>query len=284
MLHHSHSLLSRLLFRRYGRNGRLPNAFRLLSSFRTMTPLTHAALGAAIFKSTQRAKWRYGSWLLALVLAFASHFLLDAIPHFDQKVFMSERGEEMYPLDAFGYKVNLPVMKMLGIGGLLLALLLMRLNPDVGKVFLVIALWIGIGGYRLTWVKILTGALALGYVAWKSANKSSVGYLLGGMMAVLPDLIPRSFTRLTAFHNYAHSRVNWASHFYFKYTQYRDLNDWHDALYSHYDLLAYGPFVLLEGMIFLGALYLLTREKFVRKNRATSRVDVMESLELPEET
>src|ERR1017187_5620361 len=114
-----------------------------------MTPLTHAAVGTVIFQELRRLRWGHWGWVLAFPLAFASHYLLDAIPPF----------EGIVPIKDF--KTNPSLILGIGVVGVVLTLILMRWNREAGRIWLVLFLWIGLGGYSFSWLRLLTAALAL---------------------------------------------------------------------------------------------------------------------------
>src|SRR5579884_3958163 len=134
-----------------------------------MTPLTHVTVGAAIYQRTRSTGGGFLGVLLALPLAFASHYLLDAIPHF-----------EMVPPPLRHYDFNFFIMLALVITGTLLGVLLMRWNREVGTILLLLFLWASLSTYSPLWTRIAVGAAALAYIA---AGKSAagVGYMLAGM-------------------------------------------------------------------------------------------------------
>ena len=98
-----------------------------------MTPLTHAAVGIAIFQRLLHPRIRPLGWVAAFVLAFISHPYLDAIPHF----------EDVGPLGS--YRHSLYAFLGLGAIGTGLSLLLMRWNREAGWIWLIVSLWIGFG-------------------------------------------------------------------------------------------------------------------------------------------
>src|SRR4051812_46151907 len=115
-----------------------------------MTPLTHAAVGTVIYQGCRRVTPSRWALAMALPLAFASHYLIDAIPHF-----------EMVPPPLRRYDVNLIVMIALGLIGTALGLLLMRWNREAGKILLILFWWVSIGVYAPVWLRILTGIAGL---------------------------------------------------------------------------------------------------------------------------
>jgi hypothetical protein len=237
-----------------------------------MTPLTHAAVGTVIFQKLGKSRAGHWGWVLALPLAFASHYLLDAIPHF----------EDMFNIVDFR---AMPVV-ILGIGlvGAALAMILSRWNREAARIWLVLFLWIGLGGYSFSWLRILTAALALGYLAWSAKDWSAAGYMLAGLLAVAPDLIFSGIHQMAVVHQFFHYRIDWATRIYTAFSQAPPLREWQARLLNPYFLLGYALELLVEGLIFLGAAYLFFREKFVWEDREGEPDEIREPLELSQES
>src|ERR1035437_777870 len=98
-----------------------------------MTPLTHAAVGAAIYQQLRKPRWSRWAWLGAFPLAFLSHDVLDAIPHFEGTLLPLKPTEVALILLGFG------------LLGAVLAVLMLRWNRETGKIWLILSLWIGLG-------------------------------------------------------------------------------------------------------------------------------------------
>ena len=95
-----------------------------------MTPLTHAAVGAALYG---KLRARRLTKILAFPLAFVSHYLLDAIPHFEQVEILNKYRESHF------------IFIGLALVGVAVAGLIWHRNRDVGWIWLGICLWIGLG-------------------------------------------------------------------------------------------------------------------------------------------
>lgn len=227
-----------------------------------MTPLTHAAAGTIIYQQLRSRYPRFG-WALALPLAFVSHFLLDAIPHF----------EDVGSLESPG---RVPIFLGLGLIGAGFALFLRRWNRDAALIWLLLSLWIGVGSYSYPLLRILTAALGLAYIAWKSRQWNSAGYLAGGMLATVADLIPITAGRMEQLHDAIHYQIGWGERLYFLFSSSPIPFRWRDRLQDPYFLAGYGMELLLEGVIFLGALYLLSRERFAWKTAAEDSCKISE--------
>ena len=235
-----------------------------------MTPLTHAAVGTVIFQQLRRLRWGHWGWALAFPLAFASHYLLDAIPHFEGIVAIR------------AYKTNASFILGVGVVGIALTLILMRWNREAGRIWLILFLWIGLGAYSFSWLRILTTALALGYVAWRDKDWSAPGYLLTGMLAVAPDLIPGGFQRMADLHYFFHYKVDWATRIYIAFSKPPLPWSWPARLHDPYFLLGYALELLIEGLIFLGAAYLFFRERFDWQGGEKDEGKISEPLEVSE--
>ena len=233
-----------------------------------MTPLTHAAAGTVIYQKLRSRFPRFG-WAVALPLAFASHFLLDAIPHFEDVGSLNSPG-------------RVPIFLGLGLIGVGFALFLRRWNREAALIWLILSLWIGAGSYSYPLLRILTAALGLAYIVWKSRQWSSVGYLVGGMLATVSDLIPINDGRMKQLHDGIHYQIGWAERLYFLFSSSPVPLRWRDRLLDPYFLAGYGMELLVEGVIFLGALYLLSRERFVWQTAEEDSYKVSEPAELLE--
>ena len=90
-------------------------------SIKTMILTTHAVVGATIVVSIPNHP------ILGFVLAFASHFLLDSIPHWDYKIASHKKGEQGRMSDDFvigkAFAIDLTRVGLDALFGLSLALL-----------------------------------------------------------------------------------------------------------------------------------------------------------------
>jgi hypothetical protein len=218
-----------------------------------MTPLTHAAVGAAFYqqlRTVRRPRW---IWLCAFPLAFLSHYALDAIPHFETAMPILKPMER--------------TLVMLGFGllGAVLAVLMLRWNRETGTIWLVLSLWIGLGPNSFSILRVLTAALALVLVAWTSNRSggnrwSSSAYLLACMTAIAPDLLPATFRSMRAFHNRMHYKLDWATMIHHAYSRAPIPASLIARLHDPYFLLGYTLELGVEACIFFTALYLCSRK------------------------
>ena len=212
-----------------------------------MTPLTHAAVGAVIFQKLRIRKLGPLGWVLALLLALASHYLLDAIPHFEQI------GRLRY------YGGGLVVFVGLGIIGIIFSVLLLRRNREAGWTWLVLSIWVVLGNPAYPLLRLTTAILGLGWLAWQTRRAEAVGCLMAGMLAVAPDLTPAAASMLERLHSFSHYRVDWATRLHWAIRGAPTPTS-RQALQDPYFLTGYALELLVEGLIFLGALYLLSRQ------------------------
>jgi hypothetical protein len=235
-----------------------------------MTPLTHAAVGAVLCQQLGRIRWARWAWLLAFPLAFLSHYALDAIPHFEAFVAPSVPKESFLLIAA------------VGLAGMAIALLLMRGNREAGRLWLVISLWIAVGPYSFSWLRVLTAALGLAYLGWASRRLRSVACLAASILSISPDLAPAGFERLASLHYLFHYRTDLALRLFRAYSESPFPEGWKAQLHNPYFLLGYGLELLIEGGIFLTAIYLFSRERLVTENRAGA--EITESLAVSAKT
>lgn len=217
-----------------------------------MTPLTHAAVGAAIYQQLRKPRWPRWAWLCAFPLAFLSHYALDAIPHFEGPVPLLKPLQEALVMLAFG------------LLGALLAVAMLRWNRETGVIWLILSLWIGLGPYSFPMLRVLTAALALVLMAWIGhrwgVNRwSSMAYLLACMASVAPDLLPATFPTLRAFHNKIHYHRDWATMLHQAYSGNPIPVGLRARLHDGYFLLGYTLELAVEACIFFTALYLGSR-------------------------
>ncbi len=233
-----------------------------------MTPLTHAAAGIVIYQKLRSRFPRYG-WALALPLAFASHFLLDAIPHFEDVGSLKSPG-------------RVPIFLGMGLIGAGFAWFLRRWNREAALIWLLLSLWIGVGSYSYPLLRVLTAVLGLAYFAWKSKQWAAVGYLAGGMLATVADLIPVTAGRMEQLHDAIHYQIGWGERLYFLFSSSPMPLRWRDRLQDPYFRAGYGLELLVEGVIFFGALYLFSRERFSWRTAEVDAYKVKEPAELLE--
>ena len=215
-----------------------------------MTPLTHAAVGAVIFQKLRIRKLGPLGWVLALLLALASHYLLDAIPHFEQI------GRLRY------YGGGLVVFVGLGIIGVLFSVLLLRRNREAGWTWLVLSIWVVLGNPAYPLLRLTTAILGLGWLAWRTRRAEAVGCLMAGMLAVAPDLTPAAASMLERLHSFSHYRVDWATRLRGAFAGAPAPAGGLARLQDPYFMAGNALELLVEGLIFFGALYLLYRQLF----------------------
>jgi hypothetical protein len=207
-----------------------------------MTPLTHAVVGTALFHHLRRPWAGRLAWVLAFPLAFASHYLLDAIPHF----------EDLGPLLQFRYSPW--VFLGLALVGSGLAGYLYRRNRQAGLLWLMLCGGIGLAAIPDPLARILAALALLGYVAYRTRQAVAVGYLLAGILAIAADWMPRSWTSAVAFHNRMHAHLDWGTALYIKYEPSPvPVLSWADRVENPYFLAGYGLEILVEALIFLAA-------------------------------
>lgn len=220
-----------------------------------MTPLTHAAVGMALFEKLRRVPPRPLGWVLAFLLAFASHYALDAIPHF----------EDIGPLvDSPG---RVPIFIGLGIAGVLMALLLRRWNRPAAGIWLVFSLWIALGSNSYVLWRIPTAVLALGWLAYRSRRAEALGFLLAGMLAVAADFVPLQYAPARSVHYAAHYKADLGLRLHRAFSQEPVPARLLDRLQSPYFLAGYGLELLAEAVIFFGSLYLFFFRGFYWKKK-----------------
>ncbi|MBI4458549.1 MAG: hypothetical protein HY648_00645 [Acidobacteria bacterium] len=237
-----------------------------------MTPLTHAAVGAVIYQSFRTPRLRRWGWVLAFPLAFVSHHLLDAIPHF----------EGIGPLVGWRSRESFLIFLGFGLIGAGLAVYGIRRNREAGIVWLLLSLWIGTGGMPSLLFRVLASLASLACLAYWSRRAEALGCLAAGMLAVAPDFLPWTFARATEFHYRMHWKVDWATRLYLHFNPPPIPRDWQVRLTNPSFLFGYSLELLVEGMIFLGALYLLSRQRFPWNRPEDRSTEIQESVCVPE--
>jgi len=179
-----------------------------------------------------------------LALAYASHFLMDAIPHF----------EDVGPLVRSPGRIS--IFLALGFVGAGLAFPLWRLRREAGLLWLVLSVWIGLGNNAYPQLRMATALAAMCLILWKQKSWTAVGCLLAGMLAAMPDLIPFPFEH--SFHDGMHYKVGWGTRLYVTLAQSPLPLPWLGRLRNPYYLMGYGAELIVEGALFWGSLYLFT--------------------------
>jgi hypothetical protein len=209
-----------------------------------MTPLTHAAVGTALYEKLHAHP---ALKLLVFPLAFLSHYALDAIPHY----------EEFGPL----FKYRETVWVLFGLSGIGLAFgwLIWRWNREAAGVWLLLCLWIGFGSSGpLPW-RVLT---ALGILVGAAATRrlrTRLGYLLAGMLALSADFFPASWRTMHALHDTIHYHTDWGTLLYRRYVGVPVPSSWRIQSANPYFLAGWGLEVLVEGCVFFAAIWILVR-------------------------
>jgi hypothetical protein len=210
----------------------------------SMTPLTHAAVGTALYE-----KLRAHPTLKYMVfpLAFLSHYLLDAVPHF----------EEFGPL--FKYRDTIWIFLGLGLLGLLFAGLIWSWNRDAARVWLLLCLWIGLGVYGPVLWRVLSAILIVGAAAATRRMRPRLGYLVAGMLALSADFFPSNWRTMRALHDTIHYHTDWGTILYRRFAGTPDPASWHVRAANPYFLGGWALEILVEACVFFGALWILVR-------------------------
>ena len=209
-----------------------------------MTPLTHAAVGAAVYRKLGRNRLALP---LALLLIFLSHFALDAIPHF----------EEFGPL--LRYRETRWVFVGLGATGLLCSLLIWHWNRNAGKLWLALALWMAVGGYGPTLWRGLSALLILALVALLPKTRAQFGCLLAAMVSMSPDFLPLGWRTMRALHDSIHYHTDWGTYLYTRFVGQPVPAFWHQRVASPYFVAGWALELIVEGCVFFTASWVLIR-------------------------
>ena len=212
-----------------------------------MTPATHAAFGAV-------ASSRCRNLGLALAVSFASHFLLDAVYHFEAFYALSVLGRWDFERTRLGLFAGLAVLSVPVV------LWLLRRHRAVG-IFACYGLAMSLlSFFSGRWTR-LGCAILITALWYASTHVPQVHrWVLCGFFACLPDLIRPWIPP-----------VNWL-HEWFHYDPALDLGDWvsllvtgrwriyiNERIFDPYYRIGYILEVLLEGAILFGCLYWLAR-------------------------
>ncbi len=212
-----------------------------------MTPATHAAFGAV-------ASSRCRNLGLALAVSFASHFLLDAVYHFEAFYALSVLGR--WPLE----QTMLGLFAGLAVLAVPVVLWLLRRHRPVG-IFACYGLAMSLLAFAPgRWTRLGWGVLIT--VLWYASVRVPPirRWVLCGFFAYLPDIAKPWIPPLDWLHDWFH------------YEPELDLGDWVSLLVSGrwriyinyrifdpYYRIGYVLEVLLEGAILFGCLYWLAR-------------------------
>lgn len=212
-----------------------------------MSPATHAVVGAAIAGATPRI------WL-AIPLAFASHFVCDAIYHF----------EAFYPLSrALGTTYNGAFAAAAVVMAVLLLPVLWLLNRGgrgLGAFYVYSAGTCAVLVFDDWRVRAALTFLIAGLLLLAGREVRLARWIIGALAAQLPDLIREGIGPLNRFHIFMH------------YDGSRDLGQIFYSLVqgepglhtnvrfeNPYYLTGYAGEVLIEVVIVVGLLYYLRR-------------------------
>ena len=222
-----------------------------------MTPLTHAVVGTAIFHHLRRPWAGRLGWVLAFPLAFASHYLLDAIPHFEDLGPLMLRFRNS-PWMFFG-------LALIGSG---LSAHLLRRNRQAGVLWLTLCVGIGLAGIPAPLIRLAAALALLAYLGYRTRRADAVGYLLAGMLAFAADLIPGTWSAASAFHNRMHYQLDWGTALYVKYEPSPvPFLSWTGRIQNPYFLAGYGLELLVEAVIFLAAFSVFFRLRLEPKTQ-----------------
>lgn len=214
-----------------------------------MSPAAHAALGAAIGGRIPRLA-------VAIPLAFLSHFLLDAIPHF----------ELFFPLaHRLGVSHEAAFWIVAVVCGAAVAPALLwitwRNRPAILFTGYCVVLTGFLIGYQTPGILRVIGALAITAV-FCAADRTPqfVRWLVCGLATVLPDVLRSLFGPLDELHRWAHFRsVNDIGHYFYAWFDGRPpiyvAKRFENAAY----LSGYFLEIAIELAIFAGALYIAVR-------------------------
>jgi hypothetical protein len=209
---------------------------------------------------------RFG-WPLALALAFASHFLLDSIPHLDA----------MGPLRSF--RSSWLLFPAFGVTAAALTWLVYRRNPGLAWIWILLSLWLVISGFSGTILRGLAALVLVGLLFYRTRRADSPGYLLAGILAISADFVPKTVSTLANFHNGLHYNVGWGTSLFLQF-QDPPLPSGLVRLQNPYYLMGYGLEFLVEAVFFLLAFVSLSRLALDPKPAAEEAI----SSSQPEET
>jgi hypothetical protein len=212
-----------------------------------MSPATHAVVGAAIAGATGRI------WL-ALPLAFLSHFVLDAIYHF----------EAFYPLSrTLGTSHNGALAVTAGVVAALLLPLLWLLNRGGRGLG---AFYVYLGGSCAVlvfddWrVRAAATLLLAGLFLLAGREVRLAHWVIGALAAQLPDLIRAGVEPLDRFHIFMHYEGSLdLGEVFYRFAHGEPSLHFDLRFENPYYLTGYAVEVLIEVGIVVGLLYYLGR-------------------------
>lgn len=211
-----------------------------------MSPATHAVLGAAIAGSTRRI------WL-AVPLAFLSHFLCDAIFHF----------EAFYPLSrtlgTTHYRATIVTFLVIGCAVAPALWFFARRNTVLVGFYLYVGAATALFALD-DWRQRAAAGLLLAGLALLIGEARTGPWVAGAFAAQLPDLIRQGMEPLSRLHVFMHytGTVDLGERLYRLFERKSDLN--FDVRFENpYYLAGYLVEVLVEVGIGLGSVYYLSR-------------------------
>ena len=233
-----------------------------------MTPLTHAAVGMAICQHLRSRRLGRFGWAIALALAFASHYLLDSIPHIDS----------IGPLQGFRFSGLLfPALGLIGAG---FAVYLFPRNREAGLIWILLSVWIGVAGLSGTFVHGLAAVALCGFLAYRTRRVEAAAFFLAGILAISADFVPRSIRAAAKFHDSMHFSVSWGTSLFRTFQPPPLPAGTLARLQDPYFQLGYAMELIAEAVIFLTAFWSLSRLALERKAELEPAASVPE----PEET
>ena len=209
-----------------------------------MTPLTHAAVGTALY---QKLGGRRLTIPLAFLLAFVSHYALDAIPHFEEFGALSKYRETMW------------VFVAVGLVGLTFVWLIWRWNRNAAQVWMLLCLWLTLGGYGVALWRVSSAALIFAVLAASRKGRERLGYVIAGMLSLSPDFFPSRWHTARAIHDSIHYHTDWGAYLYAKFVGLPAPVLWQARATNPYFLAGWSLEMLVEGCVFFGALWILVR-------------------------
>jgi hypothetical protein len=217
-----------------------------------MTPLTHGAVGLLVCRHLRPRRLGLPGWAIALVLAFLSHFLLDAIPHLDAIGPLRELRRSLWLF---------LILSVIGAG---LAAFLYKRNQDAGVIWLLLSVWLAVAGFAGTWVRAIAALTMIGFLALRTRRIEAPAYLAGAMLAIAGDMVPSRLELLSNFHDGMHFVVGWGTSLYVQFYSWPPPSGTLVRLRNPYFQVGYGLEFIVEAAIFLGAFWSFSRFVFER--------------------
>ena len=233
-----------------------------------MTPLTHAAVGAALY---EKLRVRRMAIPLAFLLAFVSHYALDAIPHYEEFGALLKYRDTMW------------VFVGIGLVGLAFARLMWRWNRNAAQVWLVLCLWIALGGYGVAVWRASSAVLIFGVLAVSRKGRGHLGYVIAGMLSLSPDFLPARWHTARAIHDSIHFHTDWGAYLYAKFVGMPAPVLWQARATNPYFLAGWSLEILIEGCVFFAALWILVRGAQTARGSVAVKPEQSRSSEIPSE-